>query len=219
MMARIALDAGVDADTVRRLALALALSAVVHAGVILAIRAGPPNVSTAPGMPIEARIEPAEQRAEPEPSPAAPSSRPMQPVAAETPTAADASAAPPAPQLSLAPSVTAPAGNAQASDGATAVQTPLAPDSAYYAITALDRPPTPLTAPDACYPQGATGEVTYELLIDEAGVVNRATVLAVRPLGLFTAAAAELCSALRFTPAVKDGRAVRSRVRFVVGPR
>jgi hypothetical protein len=221
MMARIALNAGVDADTVRRLALALALSAVVHAGVILAIRAGPPNVSTAPGMPIEARIEPAERRAEPEPSPAAPSSRPLQ-LVAEAP-AANAPAAPPepppVPQLALAPGATAPAGNAQASSGATAAQTPLAPDSAYYAITALDRPPTPLTPPDACYPQGATGEVTYELLIDEAGVVNQATVLAVRPIGLFTAAAAELCSALRFAPAVKDGRAVRSRVRFVVGPR
>jgi outer membrane biosynthesis protein TonB len=98
----------------------------------------------------------------------------------------------------------------------TAAQAPLAPDSTYHLITALDRPPAPLTRPDACYPYGATGEVAYELLIDEAGTVNQVTVLAVKPVGLFTAAAAELCSALKFSPAIKDGRAVRSRVRFVV---
>jgi protein TonB len=220
MMARIALDAGVDAGTLRRLALALAVSAVVHAGVIVAIRAGPPSVSTAPGMPIEARIEPAERRGESELSLAVPSPVPMQEVA-DAPAANSAAAPPatPARELSLPPSAPAPAGSAQASNGATPAQTPLAPDSAYYLITALDRPPVPLTAPEACYPQGATGEVTYELLIDEKGVVNQATVLAVRPVGLFTAAAAELCRALKFSPAVKDGRAVRSRVRFVVGPR
>jgi protein TonB len=217
-MARIALDAGVDAGTLRRLALALTLSALVHAGVVVAIRAGPPSVSAAPGMPIEARIEPAERRAEPELSLAAPS--PKQEVAEVL--AANSAAAPPAapaPELSPTPSAPAPAGSAQASKGATPAQAPLAPDSAYYLITALDRPPAPLAAPDACYPQGATGEVTYELLIDEKGVVNQATVLTVRPVGLFTAAAAELCSALKFSPAIKDGRAVRSRVRFVVGPR
>jgi protein TonB len=211
MMARIALDAGVDADTVRRLALALALSAVVHAGVILAIRAGPPSVLTAPGMPIEARIEWSERSVEPEPSPAPPSLTSTHDMA-EAP-AANSRAAPPATPTP------APVGSVQASSAATAAQAPLAPDSAYYVITALDRPPAPLTAPDACYPQGATGEVTYELLIDQAGAVNQATVLAVKPVGLFTAAAAELCSALKFSPAIKDGRPVRSRVRFVVGPR
>jgi TonB family protein len=95
---------------------------------------------------------------------------------------------------------------------------PLAADPTYHAITALDRAPAPLSRPDVCYPHGATGEVTYELLIDETGAVDQATVLGVNPVGLFTAAAAELCTRLRFSPAVKDGRAVRSRVRFVVGP-
>jgi outer membrane biosynthesis protein TonB len=95
---------------------------------------------------------------------------------------------------------------------------PLAADATYHPVSALDRPPSPLLRPDVCYPHGATGEVVYELLIDEAGVVTQAAVLTVKPLGLFTAAAAELCSKLRFSPAIKDGRAVRSRVRFVVGP-
>ena len=219
-MARIALHAGVDADTARRFALALALSAGVHAAVILVIRAGPPSFPTAPGMSIEARIEPAERPAEPALSPAASELTTTQEVV-EAP-AANFHAAPqsmPAHQPSAAANAPVSAGNVQASNAATAAQAPLAPDSAYYAITALDRPPAPLTAPDACYPQGAAGEVSYELLIDEAGAVKQATVLAVKPVGLFTAAAAELCSALKFSPAIKDGRAVRSRVRFVVGPR
>ncbi|MGH8662744.1 MAG: energy transducer TonB [Burkholderiales bacterium] len=213
------MDASFDADTARRLALALALSAVVHAGVILAIRAGPPSVSTAPGMPIEARIEPAERPAEPEPPLASAALASMQAVAERPATSfRAASQTAHAHEPLLTASAPAPLGNDQASNAATGAQAPLAPDSAYYAITALDRPPAPLTRPDACYPHGATGEVTYELMIDELGTVNQATVLAVKPVGLFTAAAAELCSALKFSPAIKDGRAVRSRVRFVVRP-
>ena len=94
---------------------------------------------------------------------------------------------------------------------------PWAPDTTYYSIAALDRLPAPLSAPDVCYPRGATGEVTYELLIDETGAVNQASVVGVSPPGLATAAAAELCSAIHFSPALKGGRAVRSRVRMVVG--
>ncbi|MPZ42788.1 MAG: hypothetical protein GEV05_05145 [Betaproteobacteria bacterium] len=212
-MARIAWDASFDADTARRLAFALALSAVLHAAVILAIRAGPPDIPMAPGMPIEARIEPAE------PEPAASALASMQAVA-ESPATSfrAASQTAPAHEPLVTASASAPLGNDRASNAAVGAQAPLAADSTYYAITALDRPPAPLTRPDACYPHGATGEVTYELMIDEVGTVNQATVLAVKPVGLFTAAATELCSALKFSPAIKDGRTVRSRVRFVVGP-
>jgi outer membrane biosynthesis protein TonB len=216
-MARIALGAS-HADNVRRLALALTLSVALHAGVIVAIRSGPPNVPTAAGVAIEARIVRADRPAEPaastdfgsaEPADAFERSAQSVPVASSTAPARDPAIAERAAQ-SLA--------SIQASDMPAAAQAPLAPDSTYHAISALDRPPAPLTRPDVCYPHGATGEVTYELMIDEAGSVNQALVLAVKPVGLFTAAAAELCSAVRFSPAIKDGRAVRSRVRFVVAP-
>jgi outer membrane biosynthesis protein TonB len=217
-MARIALYA-FEADDARRLAAALALSVAVHAGLILAIRAGPPNIPTGPGIPVEARIVIADRPAEPDAATAEPGSARLSDAAEATATNVPlTSDTAPARDREVAASAPQPLGSVQSNKPATAVQAPLAPDPTYYAITALDRPPAPLTRPDDCYPHGASGEVTYELMIDEAGSVERATVLAVRPVGLFTAAAAELCSALRFSPAIKNGRAVRSRVRFVVGP-
>ena len=213
-MERIAWDA-FDADNARRIALALTLSVALHAALILAIRSGPPNIPNAAGPPIEARIVVADRPTGPEASDSgttaltdaverSPASVPVASNSAPTGHPASAERAP------------QPLGSAPVNNTPTAAHAPLAPDSTYHLITALDRPPAPLTRPDACYPYGATGEVTYELLIDEAGTVNQATVLAVKPVGLFTAAAAELCSALKFSPAIKDGRAVRSRVRFVV---
>ena len=132
----------------------------------------------------------------------------------------------PAPQAARAESMASPDASAR-SELVRPASSPLAEvgdaglsvpdDSTYYTIAALDRPPMPLSPPDACYPQGATGEVVYELLIDERGTVRQAEVLFVEPKGLFTAAAAQLCARVPFSPALKDGRSVRSRVRFVVG--
>jgi hypothetical protein len=48
--------------------------------------------------------------------------------------------------------------------------------------------------------------------------VTEASLVTVRPEGIGTAAALAGCRSLKFAPAMKDGRAVRSRVRFVVGP-
>ena len=98
------------------------------------------------------------------------------------------------------------------------IEIPAARDHTYYSVAALDSPPRLLGTADLCYPPGASGEVAYQLLIDETGSVDQATLVAVRPEGLFTAGAVESCRALRFTPGIKDGRAVRSRVRFLVGP-
>jgi outer membrane biosynthesis protein TonB len=92
-------------------------------------------------------------------------------------------------------------------------------DPTYYPIGQLDRLPILLGTADACYPDGASGEVAFLLLIDDTGTVNEAAIVDAKPEGLFTAAAVESCRALKFTPARKDGRAVRSRVRFVVGPK
>ena len=46
---------------------------------------------------------------------------------------------------------------------------------------------------------------------------NEASVVEVKPEGLFTAGAVYACRNLKFAPALKDGRTVRSRVRFVIG--
>jgi outer membrane biosynthesis protein TonB len=216
-MARIALDA-FDVDNARRLALALMLSVALHAGLIVAIRSGPPNVPTAAAVSIEARIVMADRPAEPEASTDLGSAEPADAVERSAESVPVALSTAPARDPAIAERAQQPLGSIQANNTPAAAQAPLAPDSTYHAITALDRPPAPLTRPDVCYPHGATGEVTYELMIDEAGSIIQAIVLAVKPVGLFTAAAAELCSAVKFSPAIKDGRAVRSRVRFVVAP-
>jgi outer membrane biosynthesis protein TonB len=98
------------------------------------------------------------------------------------------------------------------------LEMPFARDPTYYAVAALDTPPSLLGPADACYPQGAIGEVAYVLLIDEHGAVDQVSVAAVQPSGLFTGAAVELCGQLKFAPGIRNGRPVRSRVRFVVGP-
>lgn len=94
---------------------------------------------------------------------------------------------------------------------------PFVRDPIYYAMAALDTPPRLMGTAEPCYPQGAVGEVTFQIAINEQGTVDEASVVAVKPQGLFTGAAVELCSRLKFTPATKDGRTVRSRVRLVVG--
>ena len=200
------------ADTVQRIGWALALSAALHALVIVAIQAGPPSLAVTEKTPIEAWIARPGQHAEPQMQ-AAPA--PLPPAKVDATLVREAPASESERRLPEPAAAAAPLAPVQ--QAAQPRDLPREPDRPYYPIASLDRPPVPLSAPDACYPRGAAGEVTYELLIDETGVVNQAAVVLVRPVGLFTAAAAELCAAIRFSPAIKDGRAVRSKVRLVVG--
>ncbi len=196
-----------------RIGWALAVSVALHALAVVAIRAGPPSLASGASTPIEARIALPDPRGEPGRQAEEAGSSP--PAGIDEPEVSDVRAtemkAPPPARASRAE----PAVPARQAHAARAL--PLESDSTYHLIASLDRPPVPLSAPDACYPHGARGEVAYELLIDETGLVNQATIDTVEPAGLFTAAAVELCSAIRFAPAIKDGRAVRSRVRLVVG--
>lgn len=90
---------------------------------------------------------------------------------------------------------------------------PPAPDPHYYAARDLDGYPRPLTALRIDGPPGAGGsEVRLELLIDERGIVREVSFAGViRPGGAEEELRAML-AATRFLPAVKDGRAVRSRI-------
>jgi len=242
-----ALDATLDRSSALRLLAAAALSAAFHAGVIVVVRAGVPAPPPhPPAALIEARIEASTElplgeapalladRAEPSASIAAMTASPVAATRSENAPAAmpqaesakaagrasadgpvpDRRSAPPAHHAPMAESMPAARSNEAQS---AAPQVHFAPDTTYYPIAALDRLPAPLSAPDVCYPSGATGEVTYELLIDETGAVNQAALVSGSPAGLATAAAVELCRAIRFSPARKGGRDVRSRVRLVVG--
>jgi hypothetical protein len=241
------LDPTLDRSAPLRLLAALALSAAFHASVIAIVRAGVPNVPKRSAARIEARIEAsaglaavAAPTAVAAPvavwasAPVAAPSAPAAPKPATAPTVSPAGSGAPVPGPARATETLPDAQGAHAADtlpGADSVagetanenhggpQVPFTPDTTYYSVAALDRLPAPLSPPEVCYPHGARGEVTYELLIDETGAVNQASVVSVTPPGLATAAAAELCSAIRFSPARKAGRSVRSKVRLVVGTR
>ena len=207
------------APALRRLGWALAASFLVHLLLIVSLKAGlPPQAAHSSGA-IEARIAPldppqAQFQAQAEIS--EPVLQSVQDVVDAVAPAEIPSPAQPVTARAQPEPVTEPAERDHRIDAGSVAPSR---EPTYYAITALDRPPVPLSPPDACYPDGATEEVEYELLIDENGTVNRAVVLSVRPVGLFTAAAEELCAAVRFSPAVKDGRTVKSKIRLVLGRR
>jgi len=215
-----------EAGAAQRIAAAVVLSVAAHAAAIVAIRAGPPQAAIG-AKTIEARMLPLLDQTGSETTTVASS---PEFSAAKEPDRSE-SVAPLTATGELGPAELAPAAEARPQPATTtepiahpSVQRPaqlqnipLASDSTYHLITALDRPPAPLAAPDVCFPAGATGELTYELLIDETGIVNEAAILSAAPRGLPASEAVERCRALKFSPAIKDGRAVKSKVRLVVG--
>ena len=90
-------------------------------------------------------------------------------------------------------------------------------DATYYPASELDVYPMPAARVVFGYPQKAaddrvSGEVLLMLLIDEAGNVDGVTVVAAEPSGYFEDAARQAFNGLRFSPARKGERAVKSRV-------
>ncbi|MEW6314521.1 MAG: TonB family protein [Pseudomonadota bacterium] len=80
-----------------------------------------------------------------------------------------------------------------------------------------DGPPSLLAPVEPAYPEQArardvTGQVTLLLLIDENGTVKEVTVVASEPQGVFDESALSAFHAARFSPAMKAGRAVPSRM-------
>lgn len=92
-----------------------------------------------------------------------------------------------------------------------------APDATYYAARQLDRYPELITALELKFPSDidlavSAGHVLLLVLIDAQGRVNDASVVEAAPPGVFDEDATRALWSARFTPAVKDGRAVRSRL-------
>ena len=91
------------------------------------------------------------------------------------------------------------------------------PDTTYYTIRQLDifpAPTQPVQFPGLIRALAAEvrARAVVELHINETGVVDDAKVIEAHPSGLFEGELAATFLAVRFTPAVRDGRAVRSRV-------
>jgi protein TonB len=193
-----------------RLALAVLLSAALHASLIFGVAVRRP--STAPAAePILARIEavpdaaarPPEPREEPPRRAARPAVR--TPAVAESPADASSRANLVRRAQQATPETLPP------------VEMPLLVDPTWYPAAQLDvlptalapaRPPYPRAAADA----GVAGEVTLLLRIDETGSVHDSAVVDAQPANTFEEAALEAFRATRFRPGEREGRSVRSRV-------
>lgn len=91
------------------------------------------------------------------------------------------------------------------------------PDLTYYAARQLDIYPALTSVLDLRYPEQAsaarvTGRAVIVLLIDDTGTVNDVAVVEADPPGFFEEDVRRAFMAARFRPALKGGRAVRSRV-------
>lgn len=90
-------------------------------------------------------------------------------------------------------------------------------DPTYYAVRQLDVYPALATPVELTYPAAAAasnvkGRVLLLLLIDASGTVDDASVVEAEPAGYFEHDARRILQSARFKPALKDGRAVKSRI-------
>jgi len=106
-----------------------------------------------------------------------------------------------------------------------AVEIASLPDPVHYAARELDVYPQPLIRIEPVYPPAALagemgGSVTLLILIDESGRVTDVSVVDASPQDVFEESARRAVAAGAYSPAQKDGRAVRSRilVRFDYDP-
>jgi protein TonB len=197
-----------------RLLVACALSLLLHLALLLGIPVNP--TGGVPGVvpTIYARLEPAADNEPPAPA-ATLGPADTTTVAADAgeqkKTPASKAETRPEPQPATAPAAS-PSGG---------IEVPLIRDPAYYPAQQLDVYPRPLTPirlnyPDAAAAERADGRLLVLLLIDEFGVVNEASVVEAQPAGSFEETTLAVFRATRFSPAKKQGHAVKSRVLLQV---
>ena len=91
------------------------------------------------------------------------------------------------------------------------------PDSTYYGVRQLDVFPTLASALELRYPARAAagdvkGRIALLVLIDAQGAVDEVSVVDAQPAGYFEEDALRVFRAAQFKPALKGGRAVKSRI-------
>jgi protein TonB len=206
-------------DARSRLLTALAASAALHLALIYAVTVRAPEPLTAPLIGRLQREPPvlgeSPGRATPPPGlrPASPPGAsstvrgaPLARVRPPAPVPPAAEAAGPVPLPTAAPDTSLPS-----------VVMPLLADPTWYTAEELDVYPRALgpvrpAYPDSAAAQGMSGEVTLVLMVDENGAVQDVSVANAAPEGHFEAAAVAAFRVIRFEPARRDGRSVRSRI-------
>ena len=119
------------------------------------------------------------------------------------------------------PSAQPPVAAADKSQSTPAGERSLLPRQRYYLARELDVRPGIMTRVEPEYPEAAAqrflpGKVLISLDIDEAGKVERVRTVRASPPGYFEESAERAFRAARFTPGIKDGRAVKVRMVFEI---
>ena len=185
----------------RRLAVAIVASACVHALLthVPAEPGGRRGVAGGVATPLSVRIVTAE---------------PEVPVA-QLPRIERPPIAAPAPRPERKRAETAPAPAAQSTGtGAGGIDLP---DATYYGVRQLDVFPALASGFELHYPARASaadvkGRVALLVLIDSEGNVNDVSIVEAQPAGYFEEDALRTFRGARFTPAMKGGRPVKSRI-------
>ena len=197
---------------------ALGLSATLHAGVILLFDVAPQGATGPRPVVIAARLTdspspPPLERPPPTPVPEPVPGTPPKEVPLPPPQEIPETAAP-IPGTKTA-RVAAP------DDPRLKLDVPLVVDPTYYAARELDVPPRALDEIEPVFPQAAmaaqiAGYVILELRIDQAGNVESVEVSDAKPPRHFDESAKRAFAGKRFSPAVKNGQAVKALVRIRV---
>lgn len=185
----------------RRVCKALAASIVLHFAAALTIRGGSPALMRDSALPsvLEARLVDFVP--------------PDQPDSVHV----EAQRIEPAPRRS-APDAVSPMARKHAVGRSRADAQPAnAADTRYYSVREIDLFPAPIVPLELHYPATAAaariaGYALLAVVLDAKGLVTDVKVLESEPAGVFDDGAVQAIVAARFSPALKDGRAVRSRI-------
>jgi len=209
-----------------RLLVAGGLSLALHLLLLLGMQVNPTGGIANVSSTIYARLEPPADETPTETAAFPPEQLQPPPVEQEAvKLASEDPLAAPEPKKPAAPPEQKPEATPPSSPNA-GIELPLIRDPTYYTAKQLDAYPQPLTPIRLHYPETAAaeridGHLRILLLIDEFGVVNEASVVEAEPPGYFEEAARSVFVPARFSPGMKQGRAVKSRVvvqvRYVYG--
>ncbi|MEJ5210553.1 MAG: energy transducer TonB [Burkholderiales bacterium] len=207
--------------------LAVALSALLHAALLLGTRVGQVERPGVVPHRLEVRLAQVEPARKPEKSAASDAGLPPQAAEPEPlpdpapPPRSRSDPAQPAPDPGADMTPARP-GMPQAAAGSTTIDLPLPPDPTYYPARQVDEHPVLLSDTKPVYPEEAArsnlpGEVIVLMLLNEHGRADEVSIIEAKPPGKgFEEAVIAWLRDARFKPAVRQGRAVKARVVYHV---
>ncbi|MDO8890779.1 MAG: energy transducer TonB [Sulfurimicrobium sp.] len=206
------------AEAAEKLALTLAASLILHFALIFGLQIRVASTVGHSSQVIRAQlVVPSNSIAVHPPAPMLVPEPDMEPQKDAPEVHAAAPVPPPEPPAVAPASAAAP----EINSNLPSIEVPLIEDPTYYAAKEVDVHPTALQAIQPFYPEAAasaniTGSVVLVLLLDESGKVQELSVEEANPPGTFEQSALDAFRGARFTPAQRNGRVVKSRVRIKV---